>query len=218
MSQELLDNTIIIRLADHGEMGMSHGGMRFKDLNAYQETMNVPLVISNPLLFPEGQCVDQLVGLVDIMPTLASIIGLSDAQKALFSFKGIDFSPVLLNAQSPTQPSMLYTYDDGVTADEIGYIRTLVKADYKFSVYYQTADGTPTGAIQPATFQYELYNLLNDASEMNNLLPVGGIERLQTPAEAIAIANLKLQLYNELTQKMLDTQTTPNGWPAPAIA
>ena len=41
-----------MRTADHGEMGLSHGGLRQKAFNAYEETINVPLVVSNPVLFP----------------------------------------------------------------------------------------------------------------------------------------------------------------------
>ncbi len=50
---QMLDDTVIVRMSDHGEMGMSHGGLRQKVFNAYEETLRVPLVISNPLLFPE---------------------------------------------------------------------------------------------------------------------------------------------------------------------
>ena len=41
----------IARISDHGEMGLSHGGLRQKMFNAYEETIRVPLVFSNPLLF-----------------------------------------------------------------------------------------------------------------------------------------------------------------------
>lgn len=33
----LMDDTLIILTADHGEMGMSHGGMIQKSFNAYEE-------------------------------------------------------------------------------------------------------------------------------------------------------------------------------------
>ena len=33
-------------------MGLAHGGLRQKAFNAYEETIGVPLVVSNPLLFP----------------------------------------------------------------------------------------------------------------------------------------------------------------------
>ncbi|NKW20251.1 sulfatase-like hydrolase/transferase [Rhodococcus hoagii] len=42
------ESTVVIRISDHGEMGMSHGGLRQKVFNAYEETLRVPLVVSNP--------------------------------------------------------------------------------------------------------------------------------------------------------------------------
>jgi arylsulfatase A-like enzyme len=212
MSEDLLNNTIIIRLADHGEMAMAHGGMRFKDLNAYQETINVPLVFSNPQLFPQKKEVDQLVGLVDLLPTLATIVGLTDEEKQSFAFKGIDFSSVLLDTTAQTQTCMLYTYDDDIALNEPGHIRTLVRDDYKFSVYF-TMDavlhsGKPaTANVIPSSFTYELYDMKQDPDEMTNLLPVGG-----TPTPAAL--KLQAELYGKLTDKMNETGTTPNAWPA----
>ena len=47
----LRSRTVIVRCADHGEMGLAHGGLRQKAFNVYEETINVPLVVSNPVLF-----------------------------------------------------------------------------------------------------------------------------------------------------------------------
>ena len=49
----LRSRTVVFRCADHGEMGLSHGGLRQKAFNAYEETIHVPLVVSNPALFPK---------------------------------------------------------------------------------------------------------------------------------------------------------------------
>ena len=43
----LIDKTIILRLADHGEGGLSHG-MREKAYTAYEEMIHIPLIIHNP--------------------------------------------------------------------------------------------------------------------------------------------------------------------------
>ena len=50
----LADKTLIFRVADHGELGLSHGGLRQKMFNVYEEMLNVPLIVSNPVLFPNG--------------------------------------------------------------------------------------------------------------------------------------------------------------------
>ncbi|MDX1913447.1 MAG: sulfatase-like hydrolase/transferase, partial [Saprospiraceae bacterium] len=44
----LAEETLIVRLADHGEMGLAHGGLRQKAFNAYEETLRVPYIFSNP--------------------------------------------------------------------------------------------------------------------------------------------------------------------------
>jgi sulfatase-like protein len=41
-SAGLLDNTLVIATADHGEMGTTHGGMRQKNFNFYEESIRVP--------------------------------------------------------------------------------------------------------------------------------------------------------------------------------
>ena len=49
-AQNLTDSTLIVRLSDHGDQRMAHG-MREKMFQAYDETIHVPLIFSNPRLF-----------------------------------------------------------------------------------------------------------------------------------------------------------------------
>ncbi len=56
-------------------MGLSHGGLRQKNFNFYEETLKVPLVYSNPTMFPRPVISDALVSHVDLLPTLASLAG-----------------------------------------------------------------------------------------------------------------------------------------------
>ncbi len=59
----LRSRTVVVRCADHGEMGLSHGGLRQKMFNVYEETTNVPLVFSHPVLFPKATQSDALASL-----------------------------------------------------------------------------------------------------------------------------------------------------------
>ena len=54
-STGLLDNTLVVATADHGEMGTAHGGLRQKNFNFYEEATRVPLVYSNPRLFKRAE-------------------------------------------------------------------------------------------------------------------------------------------------------------------
>ena len=93
----LYDDTLIVRTADHGEMGLTHGGMRQKNFNFYEEATRVPLVYSNPKLFPTPQSTDALVSHVDFLPTLASLAKAPKSARA--DWQGVDYSQLVLQAE-----------------------------------------------------------------------------------------------------------------------
>jgi arylsulfatase A-like enzyme len=110
-AQKLTDNTLVIRTADHGEMGLAHGGMRQKCFNAYEETIRVPLVYSNPKLLSKPRSTKAMVSHVDLLPTLASLVGAPD--KARARWQGIDYSAVVRSRLAPApQDYVVFTYDD----------------------------------------------------------------------------------------------------------
>ena len=74
----LTERTIVFRLADHGELGLSHG-MREKSYSAYEEMIHIPLVVSNPLLFPEPRETQAFYSHLDLLPTLAELAGVPEA-------------------------------------------------------------------------------------------------------------------------------------------
>src|SRR5207244_2560089 len=109
--QGLLENTLIIRTSDHGEMGLAHGGLRQKNFNFYEETLRIPLVYSNPLLYRKPHSVKGLVSHVDFLPTLASLLDAPATARA--DWQGIDYSTTVLDAQeSFIQDYIVFTYDD----------------------------------------------------------------------------------------------------------
>jgi choline-sulfatase len=166
---DLYKDTIVIRVADHGDMGMSHGGQRQKMYNAYEETIHTPLVISNPVLFPKPVQTSALASNMDIMPTLASIAGVREKP----TLRGVDLTPIIRDAvEHPTNPTVtvqdgvLFTFDQQ-TAESNGIvsqpccIRCLRQDRWKIAMYFD-----PNGT---AATVYELYDLQNDPLEQNNL-------------------------------------------------
>lgn len=163
----LYHDTIVFRMADHGEMGLAHGGMRQKAYNAYEETIHVPLVISNPILFPRAVQTQALASLVDVMPTLATIADVPD--RDIWTFQGRDLTPIIQNAvdhpRRPTktvQDCILFTTDEILgSVEQPSHIRCLREAGWKVALYFD-----PTGE-QPS--QYELYDLVHDPLEVHNM-------------------------------------------------
>jgi choline-sulfatase len=162
----LRSRTVILRTSDHGEMALSHGGLRQKMFNAYEESLRVPFVVSSPALFPEPRESDALVSLVDIVPTLLGQAGESPADAR---FDGLDLSPILRDESSSVREAVLFTYDDHQAGtafqDAPGQpnrIRCIRDEWWKYAVYLD-----PTGRVAP---EYELYDLNSDPDEALNLV------------------------------------------------
>jgi arylsulfatase A-like enzyme len=182
--------TMIVRFSDHGELGLAHGGLRQKMFNAYEETLRVPLVVSNPVLFPSGAVTDAPASLVDLVPTLLAMAG-TDGNGAVLD--GVDLTPVLASHAAPEREALdrlpvevpaitdaeaparsvrddvLFTYDDHQAATAFqeapgqpNRIRCVRDARHKYAVYLD-----PSGDAGP---EYELYDLDADPIEAVNLV------------------------------------------------
>jgi len=72
-----LERTLIVVTSDHGESLGEHAELTHSRL-IYDSTLRVPLILSNPTLFPESVVVrDRVVGLVDLFPTVLDLVGVS---------------------------------------------------------------------------------------------------------------------------------------------
>ncbi|MFC9790518.1 sulfatase-like hydrolase/transferase [Rhodococcus sp. NPDC127528] len=204
----LVDKTVIVRFSDHGEMGLSHGGLRQKIFNAYEETLRVPLVISNPVMFPQPVRTGALASLIDVLPTLATLAGV--AGRGAWNFLGTDLTPVIddavANPASPTatvQDNVLFTYDDQNCATPDGqfivtqpnHLRCIREGRYKYVMYFDPARIAPS--------QYELYDLQADPQELHNLADPANIGHYRP--------DLQAQMHGKLYAKMAATGTTPPG-------
>jgi len=166
----LYDDTLIVRTADHGEMGLTHGGMRQKNFNFYEEATRVPLVYSNPKLFPAPQSTDALVSHVDFLPTLASLAGAPKSARA--NWQGVDYSKLVLKPKTakPVQDYVVFTYDDIQSGQKNGpypqppnHIVSIREGRWKLAKYYDSSKKNP----KPT--QWEMYDLKTDPLEKKNL-------------------------------------------------
>jgi choline-sulfatase len=193
----LRDDTLIVRTSDHGEMGMAHGGVRQKSFNAYEESLRVPLIYSNPRLFPEPRESAALVSHIDLMPTLASLIGVPDSARE--DWLGVDYSSLLFDAGAPAvQEEIIFTYDDIRCAQNIAQLAqppnriiALREERYKLARYYDGAGGAPD--------QWEFYDLEADPEERMNLAAPGFTA---SPEQAATRARLTARL-EEITATRL---------------
>ena len=111
----LADRTIIVYTSDHGELAGAHG-IHGKGPLAYEEGIHIPLMVHHPDV-RGGQTCQALTSHVDIVPTLLSLAGMSDANRgeaAGRDLPGKNLSNVLGNAGSAdvhaARDGILFTY------------------------------------------------------------------------------------------------------------
>ena len=186
----LLDDTLIVRTADHGEMGLAHGGLRQKNFNFYEEATRVPLVYSNPKLFPRPATSDALVSHVDFLPTLASLAAAPKSARA--DWEGVDYSKLVLHPSSnrTTQDYIVFTYDDFQSGQASGpypkppnHVVGIREKNWKLAKYHDVEHRK-----RP---QWEMYDLKNDPLEKINLAFSG---HKRTPKQDEEFKRLKRKL------------------------
>ena len=225
-ARSLRSRTVIFRCSDHGEMGLSHGGLRQKAFNAYEETIHIPLVVSNPVLFPKPAETDALASLVDLVPTIVRLAGV-EPDGAGDAVRGRDLSPVLAVGAAPeadrlqaaevdldplarhpapapsVQEEIHFTYDDHQAATALqdvpgqpNRIRALRTQKHKLALYFD-----PQGR---AAAEYEMYDLERDPDERHNL-----VDRASGEPQAGPDRGLRSELGERLESLIAANGTSP---------
>lgn len=73
-SRSLLDNTLVVLVADHGE-GLGEHDEDEHGLLAYDSTLHVPWIMRIPNRQLAGRVIEESVSLVDVFPTIAGLLG-----------------------------------------------------------------------------------------------------------------------------------------------
>ncbi len=137
----LYDRTLMVIGADHGQHLGEHGYSQHGG-KPYEAVIRTPLVMRLPARIPAGTRIDTITENVDILPTMAGVLGISVPNGKSFDgrdiFRPPDFPEPAGRALSP------------------GFIRTL---DHKL-------------IIEKETGEEFLYDLKNDPGEENNLAAV----------------------------------------------
>ncbi len=93
LAPEVLENTLVVLTADHGEELFDHGGWKHGQ-TLYEEQIHVPLIVRWDRRLPAGRRLPGTVRLLDLMPTLVAAAG-GEADPA---WDGIDLLPALAGA------------------------------------------------------------------------------------------------------------------------
>ncbi|CAG7600799.1 Ulvan-active sulfatase [Paenibacillus solanacearum] len=167
----LLDNTIVIYTADHGDILASNGGLFDKDSMLTEETMCIPLAVRWPNGAVKGAKLDALVSNMDIVPTVLELAGVDVPSH----MDGKSFAPLLRDSDAPWREDLMAMHFGHINHDDIQ--RVLYYGSYKYTAHLDDSD--------------ELYDLSADPFERTN--------RIDDPGMSAVVSEMKGRLYQQMT-------------------
>ena len=162
----LADNTIVVYTSDQGFFLGDHGW--FDKRLMYEQSLRMPLLIRYPGRIPAGSVSDSIVTNVDFAPTLLDLASVAIPD----GLQGRSFVPVLVGETPADWPDAMYyrywMHRDGAHLCPAHYgVRT---STHKLICYYNDPLGQP-GANGPAdAVEWELFDLVADPFEVNNVI------------------------------------------------
>lgn len=165
----ILDNTIIIVFSDHGEMFAKHG--RFGRAGGvrgtlYDDVVHIPLIMKVPK--QSGKTVNGLVQIIDVMPTLLDMLGLTQPKQT----QGKNLAPLISREEEEVNEYVFAGSKFGI--QEIRPTWPL----YPFQSINESVRSREWKLIHEITFNgegeamkdvYELYNMKDDPDELHDL-------------------------------------------------
>ncbi len=192
----LMDKTIVIRLADHGEASLSHG-MREKAYTIYEEMIHIPLIVHNPVLYREPVETEALYDHLDLLPTILDLAGVPKPNSYAL---GRSIVPVIEDRNQTVHEHTRFSFDDRffLPGNFPGsHIRAIREGDWTYAIYF---------GMDGSGLEYELYNLKSDPLQLQNLL-------YDTPSPDIQ--KEWTRLHRILTASFIDAANLPDSfaWP-----
>ena len=111
----VLDDTLIVVTADHGESLTEHGFFFAHGWRLFEPSMRVPLVIRYPGGLPAGLRVDAIAQSIDVLPTLLELLGIDVPAE----IDGISLLPVIDGREQTLNPYALAKTTKSLTYLEI---------------------------------------------------------------------------------------------------
>lgn len=160
--QGLDQNTIVIYTADQGHFLGEHGF--FSKRFMYEESMRMPLIIRYPGHIEPGSVNDNMVANIDFAPSIVDLAGISVPEE----MQGESITPLLQgNTPENWRDAVYYRYWQHLLHRNVTAHYGIRSKTHKLIYFY----GLPLGMTDypPVKPSWELFDLVNDPYEMNNI-------------------------------------------------
>ena len=160
-AEGLADNTVIVFVADHGELGGAHG-LRGKQW-PYEESVGIPLIVCDPAARQRGGAViEGPTCTEDLFPTLLGLAGLKPGN----TLPGADLSAAIRCGVEPQRPGVLLQF--------VGELRDkLVFYDQVWRGFRSQRFKYVVRGDKMASEPWLFFDLQEDPFEVNNLVGQG---------------------------------------------
>ena len=148
----ILESTLIIYASDNGFLFGEHGLIDKRTM--YEPSIRIPLIVHCPELFPGGQRRRELMLNIDFAPTILETAGVPIPD----SVQGRSFLGLLQGKTMEWRKDFLYEYFWEAAFPQTPTVIGVRGERYKLITYHGVWD------------KYEMYDLVEDPDEMNNLL------------------------------------------------
>ena len=149
--KNLTENTIVVYTSDQGFYLGEHGW--FDKRFMYEESLRTPILMRYPKEIKAGSEINQLIQNLDFAPTFLDYAGV----KIPADMQGESFRKILSNEKSEWRDAIYYTYYEYPSVHMVKRHYGIRTDRYKLIHFYYDID------------QWELYDLEEDPSEMNNI-------------------------------------------------
>lgn len=192
-THDLLENTLIVYTSDNGFYLGEHGW--FDKRFAYEESLKVPLIMHWPKVIKAEQTSDELVQNLDYAQTFLAAAGIT----APSDMQGENLMPLLSGkVEKLDRDALYYHYYAYPAIHMVKRHYAIITKKYKLIHFYHDVD------------EWEMYDRINDPSEMNNLY--GNPEYASTQqalTERLATLRVKYKDSQRLDQAFIEKTGKP---------
>lgn len=174
----LMENTVVVFLSDHGDNLGSHG--RFNKHSTNDEAIRIPFIFSWPGRLQPGVVDSCVASLVDVAPTLLSLIG----EQIPEYMQGRNLVSLLLDTNTAFE-------DDSAFIENIGGEIAIRTPTHLFACLTQEDEGELQRKV--VDDEYEFFDLRNDPYQLRNLAKTG------EQADVSSALKERLLHWNEVT-------------------
>lgn len=199
---EVLENTLVVLTADHGEEFREHGGWKH-GFTLYEDQIHVPLLVRWDGRIPAGSRLRGTVRLIDLVPTLVGAAG----GKTSPSWQGVDVMPAL-TGKAPLPRLAAFAQHM-----MIGPLRAAAVLDRKKLILFNPRTPyAPADELQAHLWtqdlarlkRVEMYDLTRDGKEKSNL----------APSAAAQVDQLQPLIHRQLDRQIAGLRVMASGFPA----